>query len=44
MWQDGLNHNPAILQADGGGDAGEPVKEPLFLRPRRAIGYGTARD
>jgi len=34
-------HSPAVLQVGGGCDADEPMKEPLFLRPRRAIGYGT---
>jgi len=29
------------LQVGWGGEAGESEKEPLFLRPRRAIGYGT---
>jgi len=29
------------LQVGGGCDAGESEQEPLFLRPRRAIGHGT---
>jgi len=29
------------LQVGGGCDAGESEEEPLFLRPRRAIGHGT---
>ena len=32
---------PAVLQVGGSCDAGESEEEPLFLRPRRAIGYGT---
>ena len=35
-----LGHSPAVLQVGGGCDAGESLEEPLFLRPRRAIGYG----
>ena len=36
-----LGHSPAVVHAGGGCDAGEPREEPLFLPPRRAIGYGT---
>jgi len=36
-----LGHSPAVVQVGGGCDAGESVEEPLFLRPRRAIGHGT---
>ena len=34
-------HNAAVVQVGEGWDAGESVEEPLFLRPRRAIGHGT---
>ena len=36
-----LGRSPAVLRVGGGCDAGESMEEPLFLRPRRAIGYGT---
>jgi len=36
-----LGHSPAVVQVGGGCDAGEPREEPLFLRLRPAIGYGT---
>jgi len=36
-----LGHSPAALQVRMGCDAGESEQEPLFLRPRRAIGYDT---